>query len=148
LVDGVAGRLEAMRHPRVAAEHDQQVGVLDVLRRVAQLVAEQTAVHPEVAGLLLRQGVEVLGRAERVAERTEVGAAGVVALTAAAVESERLAPVRLPERLQACRDLRQRGLPRHRLVRAVGTPAERRRQTIGVRAVPVETLRLLAEIAL
>ena len=65
LVHLVPRPLEAVRHPGIAPEHDEQVGVLDVLRRVAELVAEEPPVHPEVAGLLLRERVEVLRRAEQ-----------------------------------------------------------------------------------
>ena len=71
LVHLVPRPLEAVRHPGIAPEHHEQVGVLDVLRRVAELVAEEPPVHPEVAGLLLRERVEVLVRAERARERQE-----------------------------------------------------------------------------
>ena len=72
----------------------KQVGVLDVLGGVAELIAVEAPVHPEVAGLLLRERVEVLGRAERAAERREVRAAEMVALPAPAIERERVRAVR------------------------------------------------------
>jgi len=148
LVHRVPRPLEAVCHPGIAPEHHEEIGVLDVLRRMAELIAVEPPVHPEVAGLLLREGVEVFGRAEHVAERQEVRAAEVVALSAAAVERERLAAVLGPDRVQTGRDLGERGVPQDRLVRSVGTAPKRRRQAIGVVAVPLETLRLLTEIPL
>jgi hypothetical protein len=122
--------------------------VLDVLRRVAALVTEEPPVDPEVAGFFLRERGEVLRRAEQVVERQKIGAAEVVALTAAAPECERLAAVFGVDRVQASGDLGESRVPRDRLVRAVGAAAKRRRQTIGVVTVPLQTLRLLAEVPL
>jgi hypothetical protein len=85
--------------------------MLYVLGRVAELRSEHVTVHPEIAGLLLRERIEVLAGAERVAQSSEVGSAEVVALTTASVERERVAAVGGVNRLQAPRDLLERGLP-------------------------------------
>ena len=67
--------------------------MIDVLGGVAGLAAEHVAVDPEVAGLLLRERVEDIARTERPQERLGIGAAGVVALAATAIEREALAAV-------------------------------------------------------
>src|SRR6185436_18481133 len=112
--------LKAIRQPRVAPEHHEELGVLDVLRRVAELITVEPPVHPEVTGLPLRERVEALVRAERVAERQEARAAEVVALPAATVEREGLTAVLGADRVQAGGDLGERRLPRDRFVRTVG----------------------------
>ena len=147
LVDGVARRLEAVRHPRIAAEHDEQIGVLDVLGGMTELRSEEVAVDPEIARLFLRQRIEVLGRTEVIAQRGEPGGAEVIALTAAAVECNRVAAVLGVQRVQPRGDLPERGLPGHRLVGAVRGAPQRRRQPVGMIAVPLQTLRLLAQVA-
>ena len=65
--------------------------MLDVLGRVAGLVAEQAAVDPEVAGLLLRQRVVGEAAAHRGQQLPAVRATEVVALARPADERERLA---------------------------------------------------------
>ena len=73
---------------------------MDVLGGVAGLAAEHVAVDPEVAGLLLRQRVEDMARAERAQHRIRVGAAGVIALAAAAIEREAVAAVAIDQLAQ------------------------------------------------
>lgn len=128
-VERVPGVAEPVRLPGVAAEHDQQVAVLDVLGGVHDRRAEQVAVDPEVAGLLLRQRVEVPRRVHPLQQRRAVGAAGVVALATAADVGERAGPpgrgVGVPDRVQLHGDLGERGVPVDGLVRAVGPPSQR-----------------------
>ncbi len=51
---------KSMRHPRIAAEHDQQVAMLHILGGMTILRAEQVAIDPEVAGLFLRECIRVV----------------------------------------------------------------------------------------
>ena len=53
---------EAVRLPRVLADEHRHLGVLEVGRGVAARRAEELAVHPELAGLLLRQRVRGVDR--------------------------------------------------------------------------------------
>ena len=87
-VQMVARIREAVRDPGIRADHEQQVAVVDVLGGVAGLAAEHMTVDPEVAGLLLRQRIEHVARAERAQESGRIGAAGMIALAAAAIERD------------------------------------------------------------
>ena len=69
--------------------------MMHVLGGVAGLAAEQMAVDPEVAGFFLRQRVEDMPRAERAQDRVGIGAAGMVALAAAAIERDALSAMAL-----------------------------------------------------
>ena len=93
-VERVPGVAEPVGLPGVAAEHHQQVAVLDVLGGVHGGRAEQLPVDPEVAGLLLRKRVEVPRRVHPLQQRRAVRAAGVVALATAADVGERAGPAR------------------------------------------------------
>ena len=66
------------------------LGVLELAARVA---AVQVRVDPGLAGLLLRQRVRPVTRADRLEERAAVGAAQVVTLAAAAVVEDLVAAV-------------------------------------------------------
>src|SRR4029453_17668617 len=69
-------------------------------------------------------------------------------LPAAAIDRERVTAVLGADRVQAGGDLGERRLPRDCLVRAVEAAAKRRRQAVGVVTVPLQALRLLAEVSL
>ena len=66
--------------------------MMHVLGGVAGLAAEHVAIDPEIAGFFLRKGVEDAARTQRAQQSTGVGAAGVVALPAAAVKAILLLP--------------------------------------------------------
>ena len=61
LQDGARAR-EAVRLPRVLADEHRDLGVLEVAGRVAARAAEELAVDPELAGLLLRERVRGVAR--------------------------------------------------------------------------------------
>src|SRR6185437_12686866 len=90
-VQMVARVREAVGDPGIGADHEQQVAMMHVLGGVTGLAAEQMAVDPEVAGLLLRQRVEYVARPQRAQESGRIGAARVIALAPAAIERDRLA---------------------------------------------------------
>src|SRR5215471_14761081 len=121
---------------------------MDVLGGVAGLAAEHVAVDPEVAGLLLRQRVEDLARAEPTQHRIGIGAAGVVALAATAIERDALAAVTVDHLAQPRRDLGYRGVPVDFVEAAVGATAQRRGQPVPVMGVKGNARGLVAEIAL
>ena len=104
----LAGVAKAVRHPRVGAEEDHQVGVFDALGGMTDLRAEQVAVEPEIAGLLLGERTVEAGAAERADEADAVGPAEVIALAAAAVEGEAFAAVELADLTEPRGDLASR----------------------------------------
>jgi hypothetical protein len=124
LVDHLAGVAEAVGQPGVAADHHQQVAVVDALGGVGRLGPEHLPVDPEVARLLLGQGAEVARRAHPFHEAEPVGAPGVVPLAPAAVIGERSRTargrIRVPDGTEAGGDLGQGGVPVDGLVRPVG----------------------------
>jgi hypothetical protein len=122
--------------------------MLDVLRRVAGLTAEHVAVEPEVARFLLRQRVEDVARAKRAEERASIEAAGVIALSTAAVEREALAAVTVDNPVQPLGDLQDRIIPTDRLEATVRAAPERRGEAIAVMDVIGYARGLVAEIAL
>ena len=122
--------------------------MVHVLGGVAGLAAEQMAVDPEVAGLLLRQRVEGVARAERAQHAAGIGAPGMVALAAAAIQRKALAAVAIDQLAQPCRDLRNRRVPVDRLEAAVGAPAQRRGEPVAVMGIEGNPRGLVAEIAL
>ena len=111
---------EPVRLPRVLADEHRDLGALEVGRRVAARAAEELAVDPELAGLLLRERVRHVAHAERRARGRAVGAAEVVPLPAAAVVEDRRAAVLVADRAQALGDLGDGGVPVDRLERPVG----------------------------
>ena len=90
LVEHRAGAREALRHPRVLADEHRHLGVLELAAGVA---AVEVRVDPRLAGLLLRQRIRPVPRADGLEERAAVGAAEVVALAAAAVVEDLVAAV-------------------------------------------------------
>jgi len=139
---------ETVGDPGIGADHEQEVAVVDVLGGVTGLAAEHVAVNPEIAGLLLRQRVEDMARAECAHQRRGVGAAGMVALTAAAIQRKALAAVAVDDFTKLGRDLGNRRVPVDRLEAAVGTAAQRRGQAVAVMGIKGDTRGLVAEIAL
>src|SRR6202040_3883378 len=115
---------KAMRDPWVGPDHEQQIAVVDILGGVTGLTAEHMAVDPEVAGLLLRQRVEDIARTERAQERVGIGAAGVVALPATAIERQALAAVPVDQVSHPPGDLGNRDVPRDRIESAVGATTQ------------------------
>ena len=154
-----AGPGEAVALPRVLADEDHDLAVLDLAPDVG---AEHLGVDPELAGLLLGEGVRpVLAGAERGERGAGVGPAEVVPLPAAAEVEDRVAAVGVAHRAEAGRDLGDGGVPVDLLEGAVGPAAQRPGQPLaeaghagrGDRAaagvlVVVEAQRLLARVAL
>ena len=87
LLQGDAGAGDAVGEPGILAEEERHLAVLEVGARVA---AHHLRGDPELAGLLLREGVRAVHRAEHGAGRAAVRARQVVALAAAAVVEDRL----------------------------------------------------------
>ncbi|CCE12270.1 hypothetical protein BRAS3843_990029 [Bradyrhizobium sp. STM 3843] len=148
LVEMVAGIGKAVGDPWIGADHEQQVAMMDVLGGVAGLAAEHVAVDPEIAGLLLRQRVENRADPERPQHGVRIGAAGVVALPAAAIERDALATVLLHDIAQAHCDLPNRGIPVDLLEAAVGAAPERRGQAVLVTRIVGNARRLVADVTL
>src|SRR5207244_2126153 len=78
---------EAVRLPRVLADEQGDLAVLEI---PAHRGAEHQAVHPGLAGFLLRDRARAELRTECAQRRRAVEAAEVVALAAAAVVEDRL----------------------------------------------------------
>src|SRR6516164_3159629 len=122
--------------------------MMHVLGRVAGLAAEHVAIDPEITGLLLRQRIEDMARAERAQERGRIRPAGMVALTAAAVERDALAAVPVHDVAQAACDLRDRGIPVDGLKAAVGAAAQRAGQAVPVMGVEGNPRGFVTEVTL
>ena len=90
--------------------------------------AEHLAVHPELAGLLLRQRVGPVLGAERPQRGAAVAATEMVPLPATAVVEDRLAAVGVAHRGELLGDLADRGVPVDLLERAVVAAPQRRGQ--------------------
>ena len=130
--------------PRVLAEEQPDLAVLEVAPHVR---AEHLPVHPELAGLLLRQRARAERRAERGPGGGGVRAAEVVPLPAAAVVEDRRAAVGVAHVGEAGGDLADRGVPVDLLEGAVGPAAQRRGEAVRTVLVVVEAQRLLARVA-
>ena len=133
-------------HGFLPDEH-QHLGVLPLAGGVAPGAAEELPVDPELAGLLLGEGVRRVHAAERGPGGPPVGAAEVVALAATAVAEDRRAAVGVAHVAEPGGDLGDGGVPVDRLVGAVGPAAHRRRQPVAAVLVVVEPQRLLAGVA-
>src|SRR5450432_445772 len=89
-----------------------------------------------------------MARAEPAQQGRRIGAAGVIALTAAAIEREAFAAVTIYQVAQPRGDFRYRSVPIDFIEAAVGTAAQRRRQPVPVMGVERNSRGLVAEIAL
>ncbi len=136
---------EAVRLPRVLADEDRDLAVLEV---AVDAAAHHLALHPGFAGLLLRERVGAVLHSERLQRAVGVRATEVVALAAAAVKEDRLAAVARADVRELCGDLAQGGRPVDTLVAAVRAPAQRRIDAVRAILVVVHALRLLADVAL
>ena len=88
-----AGAGKAVRLPGVLADEDRDLAMLEIAVHAG---AEHLALHPEFPGFLLRQRIGAELVTDRLQETVGVGAAEVVALSAAAVIENALAAVRWP----------------------------------------------------
>ena len=109
---------------------------------------EHLGVDPELAGLLLGQGVRPVAGAEGPQGRPAVRAAEVVPLAATAEVEDRLATVLVPHLGEARRHLGDRGVPVDLLERPVGPSPQRAREPVAAVLVVVQAQRLLAGVAL
>src|SRR5207302_1279541 len=82
-----------------------------VLELATRVGAVQEVLDPGLPRLLLRQRARAVARAHRAEERAGVAAAEVVALAAASVVEDRLAPVRVADRGATRHDLAYGGVP-------------------------------------
>ena len=135
LVEHHPGPRKALRHPRVLADEHRDLGVLELPAGVA---AVEMRVDPRLAGLLLGQRVGTVARADRLEERSAVGAAEVVSLSAAAVVEDLVSAVRLADPLKPVGDLRNRGVPVDFLIGAVIAAAQRCGQPARIGLVVVQ----------
>ena len=141
-----AGVRDAVGDPRVLADEERDLAMLEV---TAQRCAEHLAHDQHLAGLLLRDGVRPEPDAERLEGCRSVGAAEVVALSAAAVVHDRLATMCVPHGGQTVGDLPDGGVPVDLLEGAVGSSAKGAQQPLAATVlVVVEAKRLLAGVAL
>ena len=143
LADRRAGAREAVRLPRVLADEDRDLAVLEV---AVDAGADHAAVHPELAGLLLRERVRAIAIADRRERRRAVRAAEMVPLAAAAVIEDLVAAVARLDVHELRGDLADRGVPIDRFEGPVRPAPERCIEPIAGALVEVEPLRLLAEI--
>src|SRR5207302_1337725 len=136
---------EAVRLPWVLADEHRDLGVLDVAAHVA---AEDLAVHPELAGLLLGERVGPVRASDCGSRRGRVAAAKVIALPAAAVIEDCRSAVGVAHARESGGDFGDRRVPVDRFVAAVGTTTHRRGEPVAAVLVVVEAQRLLARVAL
>ena len=143
------GAREAVRLPRVLADEHGDLGVLEVAAWCGSAAAEQLAVDPELAGLLLGERVRGVADAERGARRAAVAAAEVVALAAAAVVEDRVAAVGVADARRSAAATSAIAVSQSI---ASNVPSARRRSGVVRRCaavlVVVEAQRLLARVAL
>ncbi len=144
LVEHHPGPREALRHPWVLADEHRHFGVLELPAGVPSV---QVCIHPGFAGLLLRQRVGPVPRAERFEERAAVGTAEMIALPAAAVVEDLVPTVVVGDSPKPVGDLRNRGVPIDFLVTAVGAAPHRGAQPGRVVLVEVQPQRLIAGVA-
>jgi hypothetical protein len=104
LIEMVARIGEAVRDPGICTDDKQEIAMMYVLGGVARLAAEHMAIDPEVAGFLLRKGVEDATRTQRAQQSSGIGTAGVVALPTAAIKGNTLAAIPVDEVSQPLRD--------------------------------------------
>src|SRR6266850_5946284 len=122
--------------------------MMHVLGGVAGLAAEHPAVDPEIAGLLLGKRIEGVARSQRAQQAGDIGAAGMIALAATAIERKALAAVRGMDLAHPLGDLGDRRLPRDLFEGAVGPPPQRRGQPVLVMGIVGNPRRLVAQVAL
>src|SRR5215217_3061917 len=125
----------AVRLPRVLADEDGDLGVLEV---AAHDRAEHARVDEELARLLLREGAGAIDGTEGAQRCAAVAATEVVALSAAAVVQDAVATVVVAHCGELRRDLADRGLPIDLLERAVGAPPQWRQQPLCAVLIVVE----------
>ncbi len=145
LLQGGAGVGDPVALPRVLPDEQRHLGLGEVATDVG---AEHLPVDPELAGLLLGEGVRPEARAERGPGARRVGAAQVVPLPATSVVEDRLPAVGVADLGEAGRHLGDGGVPVDLLEGAVGAPAQRAGQAVAAVLVVVEPQRLLARVAL
>ena len=139
-----AGAGDAVALPRVLADEERDLGLLEVAAHVG---AEHLAVDPELARLLLGERVGPEPRAHGRPGAGRVGAAEVVPLPAAAVVEDRLPAVGVAHLGEPGRHLGDGGVPVDLLEGAVVAAAQRGRQAVATVLVVVEAQRLLARVA-
>jgi hypothetical protein len=133
-----------VRLPRVLADEHRHFAVLKV---AVHARAEHPAVHPELAGLLLRESVRTKLRAERFQCAVRISAPEMIPLTAPAVIKNRLSAVPGFHLEEALGDFGYRCVPVNCLEGSVVATPQRRRQPIRGVLVRIQSLRLFAGVA-
>ncbi|COV84551.1 Uncharacterised protein [Mycobacterium tuberculosis] len=144
LVEHDPGPREALRHPWVLPDEHRHLGVLELAARVT---AVQLEVDPGFAGLLLRQRIRPVARPQCLQKGAAVGAAEVIALSAAAVVEDLVPAVGITDLFESLGNLDNRRVPVDLLVGAIGSAAHRRAQASPVVLVMVQPQRLVAGAA-
>ena len=144
LLEGDPGAWDRVGEPRVLAEEHRDVAVLEVATGVG---AEHAVTDPELAGLLLGEGVAAVTRAERAAGGAGVGAGQVIALSAATVVENRLSAVGIADVGQTLGHLADGRVPVDGLEGAVVAATEWRGEAVGAVLVEIELVGLLAGVA-
>ena len=139
-----AGSGDAVRLPRVLAEEDADLAVVEVAARVG---ADHLAGHPHLARLLLRERVGPEDRAQGTQGGTGVETGQMIPLASAAVVEDRLAAEPVANPGEPLGHLADRGVPVDLLEAAVRAPAQRREHAVTAVLVVVQTSGLLADVA-
>ena len=136
--------LEAVRVPRVLSHEHGDLGVREVWLGPP---AKHSALDPELARLLLRQGVRAVDPSVCANGCGPVGSTQVIPLTPTAVVQDLLAAHGVANLCQARGHLSDRGIPVDRLEAAVGLAAQGAGQAVAVVLVVIEPGLLLASVA-
>jgi hypothetical protein len=144
----VAGIRKTVRDPWVCTNYQQEIAAVHILGGVTGLAAEHVTVDPEIPGFLLRQCVEDIARTKRAQECIGIGAAGVVALAATAIERHALAAVPVDQASHPRGDFGNRDIPFDRVEPAVGATPQRRGEPVLVVRIIRDARGFIAKIAL
>ncbi len=136
---------EAVGLPGVLADEHGHLAVLEV---AVDARAHHLALHPRLAGLLLRERVGAVLHAQGLERGVGISGAQVVSLAAAAVVQDALAAVAQTDGRQLLRDFANGRWPVDGFVGSVRAPSHRRVQPVGAVLVVVHALGLLADVSL
>ena len=130
-----ARTLEAVAHPGVRAEDQQQLGFVNVGLEIEPLAPEDVAIDPVLLRKFLSQRVEVPGRADEFEQAVGIDVVQVVRLPAASHEAHGPAAAAGDDVVQLLGDLGDRFFPRDRPVAPVRHALERLEDTLIVMRV-------------
>ena len=139
---------EAVRLPRVLAPENSDLGAFVVARGVTTRAAEQLTIDPELARLLLRQGVGGVPDAQRGARRAAVAATEMIALPSAAIEQDLVATVFGDHVVELGSNLSDGGIPIDHFEGSVRSTAQWTGQPMRTVLVMIDAQSLLARVPL